>query len=149
MAVDWAYVPRLYSPAIISDIGTEYGKYSSSIIKNIRETKLMYDVQLIEYTQEWLANTSAQYLVTSNSVFNRFFCTGTFTKIVPPLGTELGNGFEQRKNFYNQLFSGGGWKQIQSFMTKNGPQTYIFRKAEDESPQDKTRKRELSLIAGC
>lgn len=130
IAVDWLYVPYLYSDIRFDDLRRFFGHSADPVIEEIVRTKNVYDVLNVKYDLSWLTDTEASYVVTSEQVFARFFCTGLFTRRVPAAAEPLREKFDRRKRFYEALFRSEVWQLVRIFETGNGPRTYLFaRKA--------------------
>jgi len=91
--------------------------------------------RLDAYTGSWLDTTPAEFFVTSNMVFDRFFNNGIFTRIEPDLATGIGKEFAQRKEFYSALFASPRWHVAQKITSNDGNVIYIFRREAKASQQ--------------
>lgn len=79
------------------------------------------------YDVAWLQGIEANYLVTSNFCFDRYFNTPE-----PPRTNPLYREFMHRKAFYAALFAGAeksGWQLAGEFDTGKGPRVLVYRKA--------------------
>ena len=128
VAVDWGYVPQVYSAADLENLGHTRGQ-NPRILDAVSKTHRPYDVVEFSPTSDWLTASRASLFVTSDAVYGRFFEFGVFTGIEPTRPPELANAFRQSATFYRELFSSRLWTEVAVFDTGNGPVTRVFRRS--------------------
>jgi hypothetical protein len=151
IVVDWGHVPRVLSAqdvnryrqlkevgvTLCADASIEECLMKSAMLRRyIREHERLFDLQPLDaYTRSWLDTTPAEFFVTSNMVFDRFFNNGIFTRIEPDAATGIGKEFAQRKEFYSALFASPRWHVAQKITSNDGNVIYIFRREAKASQQ--------------
>jgi len=127
VAVDWAYIPRLFSEDQLTELSLmNISELSGRLVTHIRQTRPLYDIQAIEYESSWLSSTESEWLVTSSGCYSRFLEHGLFTRIIPGADTALGAEYEERRQFYKALFESQSWMLRFESDTGNGPRTLVF-----------------------
>lgn len=128
LALDWAYVPQLYSENTLRNnwLLVKYPR----VARLVRKAHKPYDLETINRHQEnWIYQTDVDYIVTSSKAYNRYFNRGKFTNVVPAESSELGVNFRERKFFYESLFSNEIFGSTVEFSSGSGPSILIFKRA--------------------
>jgi len=127
VAVDWIHVPRLVGQeelaALTGDLHTDFVRDAYAGLRGFPSVEM-------EYTDAFLRETPAEWLITSSGCYARFFEHGRFTRIPPAEGTSLRAEFDQKRAFYGALLDGRyGWRVEHEVYTGNGPRVVIFHRA--------------------
>lgn len=126
VAMDWIGVPRLVSEREVA--GLRDGM-TSDFARSLYAGLRTFPTAEIEYTDAFLRDTEADWLVTSSACYARFFEFGRFTRIPPSPESEIRREFTQRRGFYRSLRAGeGGWRLAHQVRTGNGPTVQIYRR---------------------
>lgn len=124
VSVDWIDVPRLLTHEEVDPL-TE--GLRTERVRRLYAGLRVFTGRDIQYTEAFLRDTDADWLVTSSTAYARFFEFGRFTRLPPPPGSELAAEFEQRRRFYQALFEGAwGWEKVHEVSTGNGPTVRVF-----------------------
>ncbi len=137
VAVDWDYVPKLYSRERISRLRqfqSRFGQAGLRVVDELAAEVPLYDVLSIQYSIDWLHETDAEFLVTSSGCYKRFFTHGVFTSIPSRPDSPIYEGFRKRRIFYETLFNSHEWQEVYRVDTGNGPETVMYRRVSAAKP---------------
>lgn len=124
IALDWAYVPNLYSEKELSDIAQNAA--DPGIPTALRAAQPTTRIERHNADPAYFDGDPADYIVVSDAAYRRFFNSGYFTRLHPPEGTGLARDFNTRRAFYSRLFESGEWEVIYEADTGHGPRTLVF-----------------------
>jgi hypothetical protein len=138
VALDGAYAPRLYTAEDFVELSeSQVAAAAPGIVEEAKRVHPVYRTERIDFAEEWIHTTRAEYLVTNTTCFARFFRDGLFTAKIPKPGTELHAAFMRRRQFYSRLFESSEWELVFEVDTGNGPGTLIYRRAGGAAATDR------------
>ena len=124
VALDWDYVPVIHTETTLKPYQKASNSGAIQALLN-RHNELTLTQFLAEPL--WLNTTDAEFFITSDAVFKRFFTHGIFTRKKPSSVSPMHDEFEIKKQFYEALFSSSNWTEVAEFDTGNGPRTLVFK----------------------
>lgn len=129
IALDWAYVPKMRNADELNSINEQLTDLT--IITELRMSQPTLLIEQHKQDPEYLSAAPADYIVTSELAYGRFFNFKYFTERPPLLGSKLANEFEKKRMFYEALFDPSIWKLVFETDTGNGPRTLVFAREHD------------------
>jgi hypothetical protein len=125
VARGWAYVPKVYTQKKLEQLQR---REPSIISEKLMTMYKAYDVKKFKARKKWLEETDAEFIVTSESVYKRFFDFGMFTRTYPSKDLPIYRDFQLRKEFYETLFNSAEWEEVFVVNTGNGPSTHVYQR---------------------
>ena len=126
VALGWAYVPELYTSAEWDELALLPGY--APVVARLRAEQPTERVTRYAQHVGYLDESEADFLVTSDTIFDRYFQQGTFTERRPADGTEAAMLHDGARAFYEALFASDRWRQVHEVDTGNGPRVLIFQR---------------------
>ena len=126
IALGWAYVPEFYGKAELDELAQElrYGP----VVERLRAAQPTQHVTRYVRDVPYVTQSDADFLVTSDLIFQRYFTSGVFTARRPADGTRAAREHDEVKAFYEALFASDRWRQVHQIDTGNGPKVLIFQR---------------------
>ena len=126
IALGWAYVPKFYDSAELDELAQLPGH--GPVVARLRAAQPTERVTRYLRDVPYVAQSEADFLVTSDLIFERYFTRGVFTARRPADGTRAAFEHDSVKAFYEALFGSDRWRQVHEVNTGNGPRVLIFRR---------------------
>ena len=122
IALDWLYTPRISTKEEQEEALKKHPEW-----KGVFDGVPTYQQVELRKSVDWLVYTHANWLVTSNWDYDRFFLGAP-----PPEGNPLREKYFEYRSFYECLLAGGngkgGWALLKSFNQGKGPIVEIYKK---------------------